>query len=125
MLIKDIRNKELRELAQLRAKQHAAKLKPIDSSYVWGAFIWEQTPERAEFWTKVINREITELNPIEINHSLHEEIMNDLAKENKLLKERVRGLKESIEGEKVKAYKKGYLEASIEALKQINAPYVR
>lgn len=64
MLIKDIRNKELRELTYLRAKQHSDRLKPVDPSTVWGAFIWEQTPERAAFWTKVNNKEIVELDPL-------------------------------------------------------------
>jgi hypothetical protein len=86
MLIKDIRDKELRELAYLRAEQFAAKRKPVDPSTVWGAFIWEQTPERCLFWGKVNNKQIVELNP------LNELIIDDLALENKLLKERIRSL---------------------------------
>jgi hypothetical protein len=92
MLIKNIRDKELRELTYLRAKEFAAKKKPVDPSTVWGAFIWEQTPERALFWGKVNNTEITELNPIKINNKLQEEIINDLSKENKLLKEKIESL---------------------------------
>lgn len=82
MLIKDIRDKDLRELAELRRREGSFPY----SDYLSLAFCFDTTPERAAFWLKVIRLEITELNP------LNELIIDDLALENKLLKERIRSL---------------------------------
>ena len=82
MLIKDIRDKELRELAELRRREGSFPY----SDYLSLAFCFDTTPERAAFWTKVNKKQIVELNP------LNELIIDDLALENKLLKERIRSL---------------------------------
>ena len=50
MLIADIENKDLRELAELRRAEKGWKFK---TETLEGAFIWDATPERAEFWMGV------------------------------------------------------------------------
>jgi len=57
--------------------------------------------------------------------TLTEELINDLAEENKRLKERVRTLEINSEYERLEAYKKGQIDASIEALKQRTPHYTR
>ena len=54
-----------------------------------------------------------------MNTTLTEELINDLAKENKILKERVRELEINMEYNKIEAYKKGRIDASIEAIKHL------
>ena len=54
-----------------------------------------------------------------MNQSITEELINDLSIENKLLKERVRGLEINLEHERIEAYKKGYNEASMQAIKHL------
>ena len=60
-----------------------------------------------------------------MNQSITEELINDLSIENKLLKERVRELEINLEYERVKAYKKGHVDASIEAIKHLTPTYNR
>ena len=57
--------------------------------------------------------------------TLTEELINDLAEENKRLKERVKTLEINLEYERLEAYKKGQVDASIEALKQRTPHYTR
>ncbi len=82
MKISEIKDKELRELAELRRSEGSFPY----SDYLSLAFCFDTTPERFDFWLKVIRLEVTELNP------LNELVIDDLALENKLLKEKVRSL---------------------------------
>ena len=58
MLISDIKDKELRELAELRRRQ---KGWTWDVEHLETAFVWDATTERAEFWLGVCEGVITSL----------------------------------------------------------------
>ena len=51
-----------------------------------------------------------------MNKQITDQIIDDLTEENNILKNRVRELEINLEYEKVKAYKKGHIDASIEAI---------
>jgi hypothetical protein len=57
MRISDIKDNDLRELAELRRSE----CNKCDSEYLMGAFFWVDTPEGDGFWGKVNDGTITEL----------------------------------------------------------------
>ena len=57
MKISKIKNKELRELAELRRSE----CNKYDSEYLMSAFLWCETREGFDFWDKVDDAIITEL----------------------------------------------------------------
>jgi len=90
MLISEIKDKELRELAELRTSEYYRYKKPFLLSV---AFDWRQTDEGYDFWSKVNNGNITELtkNKENVNNASHNAIdeiktsyaLQDIAKESR------------------------------------------
>ena len=60
MKISEIKNTELRELAEKRRKEDGGKFNTYDSNYLDDAFFWSDTPEGDGFWGKVYDGIITE-----------------------------------------------------------------
>ena len=61
MKISEIKDKDLRELAELRRKEDGGKFAKYDREHLDNAFDWSSNPEGHNFWNEVYEGTITEL----------------------------------------------------------------
>ena len=71
MLVKDIKNKELRELAISRLDEGRSRYTELIA-----CFVWKDTPEGSSFWSKVNEGSITRIETRQTILELEQEIID-------------------------------------------------